>query len=675
MAEFITACPRNCYSTCTFRVEVEDNIIRRILPYPGNRATPGGPCIKGQSYIERSSTPKRILHPLLRNKEGGFDTISMDEAIAILAKRIPEIKEKYGSHSILWYRGSGKSSLINESCSSFWKALGGVTTTYGNLCWPAGLEAVRLTMGSVKCNVPWDIENARTVVIWGKNPAETNIHEMAFVDKAREKGAKIIVIDSRRTPTADKSSLFVRPAIATDGALALAMAHVIVNEGLADRRFIESNVNGYDEFVKNSLMSPSEASSICGINEEDIRLLALEIASGGPVTFIPGYGLQRYPNGGQTIRAILSLAVITGNIGRSGSGFNYANLQSYVFDRVKEPVSYYPDPKEDLPFRRTISMAKLGEDILKTADPPIKMIWVERGNPVLQSPDSNSVLKAFANAEFTVVSEQFLTDTAKQADLVLPAIDIFEQPDITGSYWSPYVQYRPAVLKPEGETMPETELYYRLAKKIGLSISEEQLPAPGNENAEKWLSSRIKGYTWLSLEDLKNGPVLAPGLEEIAWENMKFDTASGKIELCNPEFSARWGVAAFPCYSPLKTDKDSSYPLTFISPNASSRIHSQFGNLDIIRQNSNEAAAGISPADAMERGIETNDYVRLFNEKGSVVTKALVTSRVPRGIVVLHNGIWLDEGGGGNFLTAPLETDMGYGSAFHGASINIEKAG
>jgi anaerobic selenocysteine-containing dehydrogenase len=171
--------------------------------------------------------------------------------------------------------------------------------------------------------------------------------------------------------------------------------------------------------------------------------------------------LQRYPNGGQTVRAILSLAIITGNIGKKGSGFNYANLQSYIFDKVKEPVSYYPDKEKDQPFRRTISMAKLGSDILTARDPEIEAIWVERGNPLLQSPDTSNVMKAFSKSGFTVVVEQFMTDTAIHADLILPAIDIFEQSDIIGSYWSPYVQFRPKILEPAGESMAESEIYYQ----------------------------------------------------------------------------------------------------------------------------------------------------------------------------------------------------------------------
>jgi anaerobic selenocysteine-containing dehydrogenase len=674
MNEFITACPRNCYSTCSFRVQVEDNIIKRILPFVQNLATPEGPCIKGLSYIERSRSEKRILHPLLKTGPSSWKQIPIDEALEIASEKLIQIKEKYGSKSILWYKGSGKSGLINDSATAFWKYFGGVTTTYGNLCWPAGLEAVRMTLGSVMHNVPWDIANAKTVVVWGKNPAETNIQEMAFIEKARSSGGRIIVIDPRRTHTADKADLLYMPVPGTDAALALSIASVLIEEHMTDDQFITKNVAGFEEFRNSSLISPEIAEKICGIPAHEIRRLASLIGMGAPVTFIPGYGLQRYTNGGQTVRAVLSLAAITGNIGKPGAGFNYANLQSYVFDKVKEPVSYYPDPVKDHPFRRTIPMAKLGKAILETKDPEIKAIWVERGNPLLQSPDSSSVIKAFSGSEFTVVAEQFMTDTAKAADLVLPAIDIFEQPDIISSYWSPYIQFKPAVLEPSGECMAESDIYYHLSILMGLAIPEDQIPKPGNKNAELWLEDRIHGYSGLTLADLRNGPVLAPGLKEIAYHDLVFETPSGKIELFSQRIRDMWGSSPFPVYTPIKENAgEGLYPLIFISPNTSPRIHSQFGNLDVIKLNSEPPAAEISPADAEARGIKSGDKVRLYNEKGSITSTARVTGRLTRGIVVLHNGIWMEEGGGSNTLTAPEETDMGHGAAFHGKRIEIEK--
>jgi anaerobic selenocysteine-containing dehydrogenase len=674
MEEFITACPRNCYSTCSFIVQVENNKIRRILPYAGNMATPEGPCIKGLSYPERTYSPQRIIHPLMKSPDGTFIQITSSEALDLIGDKLSSIKQKHGSHSILWYRGSGMSGLTNDIGASFWKAFGGVTTTYGNLCWPAGLEAVRLTLGEVKHNVPWDLENAKTLIIWGKNPAETNIQEVAFIARAKEKGCNVIVIDPSRTLTADKADILYCPKPGTDAALALAVARILISDELIDKDFIKKHVKGYEELRESLSVSLTESEKITGIPIENIFELAHIIGKGGPVTFLPGYGLQRHTNGGQTIRAILSLAVLTGNIGKPGAGFNYANLQSYIFDSQKEPLSYYPDPESDKPFRRTISMANLGTDMLNTKDPVLKAVWIERGNPLLQSPDTNSVRRAFSGIEFKVVVEQFMTDTALLADIILPAKDMFEQSDIIGSYWSPYVQFKPKVIDCPGEVMPETEIYYNLAKRLNLEISSDLIPGPGNKNIEGWLEKRIAGYSELSLDDLKNGPVLAPGLQKIAYEDMRFDTPSGKIELYSSEAQSRWGVSPLPDYvSSASKDSDNKFPLRFITPNTGSRIHSQFGNLNIIRETALSPAAGISPSDAKTRNISTGNRIRVYNSLGEIISTARVSNRVLDGTVVLPNGIWYNEGGGGNHLIDSRETDMGFGAAFHDNQVELER--
>jgi anaerobic selenocysteine-containing dehydrogenase len=669
MEEYITACPRNCYSTCTFRVSVENNRIKRIFPFGGNLATPEGPCIKGLSYIERAHSPERITSPLLRSADGSFTAISSEAAFEFICSRLSEIKKQYGPHSILWYRGSGMSGLTNEIGSAFWKAFGGATTTYGNLCWPAGLEAVRLTLGSVKHNVPWDLKNARTIIIWGKNPAETNIQETAFIAEARSAGCRIVVIDPLRTPTADKADILYSPVPGTDAALALAVAKVLIEENLIDNKFI-SLVKGFEEFRMSLKMTPGEAELITGIPAENIIELAHIIGNGGPVTFLPGYGLQRHLNGGQTIRAILALAVITGNIGKPGAGFNYANLQSYIYDDPKEPLSYYPDKEKDYPFRRTISMAKFASDLLKTTDPEVRAAWVERGNPLLQLPDSENVKKVFSRLELKIVVEQFMTDTAATADIILPAKDIFEQSDIIGSYWSPYVQFKPKVLDSQCSVMPETEIYYNIAKRLKLEISTDLIPEPGNENIERWLEKRIAGHSSITLDDLRPGPIIPPGYQYIAYEDMKFDTPSGKIELVSEQAEKLWGVSKLPCYNPVRSEL---FPYRFITPNTGSRIHSQFGNLKVIRDTVQQPATLISFHDSKKIGVSDGNRIKISNENGSIISTARISGRVPPGIVVLYNGIWKNEGGGGNSLIAGRETDMGYGAAFHDNMVNIER--
>ena len=656
-------------------MQVENNTISRILPYSGNLATPEGPCIKGLAYIERTHSSERIIHPLIITSSGKFEKISVENALDFISGKLSSLRDRHGSKSILWYRGSGMSGLVNDIGYSFWRGFGGVTTTYGNLCWPAGLEAVRLTLGQIRHNVPWDIENAKTIIIWGKNPSETNIHEIAFIARAREKGTRVIVIDPLRTTTADKADILLSLKPGTDGALALAVAGIIINENLTDNQFIHNYVKGFDEFRNSLDISPHEGENITGIPEKNIIELAHIIALGGPVTIIPGYGIQRHYNGGQTIRSILALCILTGNLGKTGAGFNYANLQSHIFDDEKEPLSYYPDQERDRPFRRTISMTKLGSDVSATVNPVLRAAWIERGNPLLQSPESGKVSKAFQNLEFKVVVEQFLTDTAAIADIILPSKDIFEQSDIIGSYWSPYVCFKPGILTPPGDVMPESEIYYHLANRLGLNIDSSLLPEPGNANTEKWLDQRIRVYSTFTLADLKKGPVLSPGLQHIAYSDMKFDTPSGKIELLSSEAKLRWGISPLPQYRPPDLEQDTyKYPLNFITPNSAGRIHSQFGNLNIIKTVLDSPAATLAPSDAKVRKINNGDKIRIFSKLGQIVTTAAISNRIPSGIIVMPNGIWLDEGGGSNMLIEARFTDIGFGAAFHDTRVEVEKA-
>jgi anaerobic selenocysteine-containing dehydrogenase len=674
MKEYLTVCPRNCYSTCSFRVQVEKNSIKRILPYTGNRATPEGPCIKGLSYIERSATSKRILHPLLRQQNGSFRQINMDEALSIAADKLINLKNKYGPWSILWYRGSGMAGLTNEIGVSFWRLFGGATITYGNPCWPAGLEAVRLTLGTVRHSVPWDLENAGAVIVWGKNPAETNIQEMAFISRARDKGSKIIVIDPRRTATADKADWLITPKPATDGALALAIARVLIEENLTDDIFIKKYVIGYEEFNKSLEITPEEGEKITGIPKESIILLAGIIGRTKPVTFLPGYGLQRHYNGGQTIRAILALAVMTGNIGKPGAGFNYANLQSLIFDDPKEPLSYYPDPEKDKPFRRTISAAKAGKDISGTSDPEIRCAWIERGNPVLQVPDSGSLTQAMQKLDFVVVVDQFITDTAKLADLIIPAKNMFEQSDIICSYWSPYVQLKPGILEPPGEVIPESEIYYRLAKLLKLNTDTLNFPEPGEENIKKWLKLKLSSSgSAMRFEDLEKGPVIPDNLQMVAYEDMNFETPSGKIEILSKNAAKLWNVSPIPDFK-IRKDHDDNFPLTLITPNTGSRIHSQFGNLEIIEKTAEPPALEISVPDAASRQIVSGDKVRIFNNIGEFNSIARISKRIQPGCVAIPNGIWFNEGGGSNKLINSSPTDMGFGVAFHDTMVEVEKS-
>lgn len=669
-----TACPRNCYSTCSFQVEVENNRIVGFRPQTLNKSTPEGPCLKGLSYAERNISKDRLLYPMKRTGDS-FQRISWDEAYNTISSKLLDLKEFYGPHAILYYAASGMSGLVNEISSNFWRLFGGATTVYGNLCWPAGLEATRLTLGANKHNVPEDLENARLIVLWGKNPAETNIHQMLFIHRALEKGAKLLVIDPRITPSADRADLVLRVKPGTDGLLALAMAKIIIDEGLHDQAFIYKNVLGFDAFRYHlASIDPASTAEECGVSLEAMQTAARWIAMEGPMTLVPGYGMQRFSNGGQTIRCLLALSVITGNIGKPGACWHYANLQSYIFDAIKEPESYYPDPEKDKPFRRIIPTAKLGESLLRTDDPPVKMAWVERGNPLSQNPDSNQVRQAFENMDFIVVVEQFMTDTAQMADIVLPAKSMFEQSDIIGSYWNPYVQLKQKVLDPPGEVKPESTLYFELAKNLGYPEEEilKWIPEPA-EDVVDWLKEKLSAFPEITWEQLQQGPVLPPELKKIPFDEGKFETLSGKIELYSEEAVNRWQVPPLPTHEPISRGEQ-AFPFQLLSPNTKNRIHSQFGNLQWIRQIDPSPLIHLHPADAREFAIVDGDTIRMFNARGEVRLPVKLDAQMKQGTILLYNGYWHQEGGSPNTLSTGLETDMGHGTAFHDTRVAIEKA-
>ena len=663
------------------RVEVEEGRLRAIESHPDNLATSEGVCLKGLSYIERVYAKDRILHPLQKTPSGEFERISWDAALDRISAELTEARERHGPRSVLFYTGSGTKGLLNEVSAGFWRLFGGCTTTYGDLCWPAGLEGTRLTLGDNKHNVPWDLVNARLIIFWGKNPAENNIHQMRFVEEAVDNGARVVVIDPRRTQSAEGAELLVQIRPGTDGALALGIAHLLIARRTIDVAFIRDHVQGFGEFAAMVRdYPPDRVADITDVPVEVIERLAEMVGVVAPMSICAGFGMQRYTNSAQTMRALIALLALTGNIGKPGAGWIYANLQSSIFSPVREPLALYPPANDDDPVRVSVSTARLGPEMLEQRDPELKVAWVERGNPVTQNPQTEKVLEAFRALDFRVVVDQFLTDTAREADIVLPAKMMFEQTDVIGAYWHPYVQIKQKLIEPPGEVRPETEIYWHLAQRLGVPANEieRKIPAPSDEAVEAWLERRLEPFPELSLAGLREGPILAPGTQEVAWFDLDFPTPSGKIELLSTEARNRWNADPLPVYGPNverpTIGEAVGFPLQLLTPNTKNRIHSQFGNLPSIRALDPDTLAEMSPADAAARGIDDGDRVRVFNDRGEVEINVRLDHSLRRGCLVVHNGWWLSEGGGINLLSAARETDMGHGAAFHDNAVEVERA-
>ena len=661
------------------RVTVEDGRLTAIEPVVDNEATPEGPCLKGLSYIERQHSPDRILHPLRRGRDGSFARVSWDSALDEIASRLRDIRAEHGPQAVLHYAASGTKGLLNGCSLAFWRLFGGCTTTYGDLCWPAGLEATRLTLGDNKHNAPWDLANARLIIFWGKNAAETNIHQMRFVNQALDSGARLIVIDPRRTETSERAELLIQPRPGTDGYLALAVARLLVEQGNVDRDFIAGHVHGFDEFaamVKERTVE--EAARICDVPSASVEKLARLLGSIKPATICAGFGMQRYTNSGQTMRALIALCAVTGNIGLPGGGWIYANLQTQVFGGARDPFAFYPPEEPDGVVRVSVSTARLGRDMLAQIDPPLKFAWVERGNPLSQNPATHQVRKAFRALEFRVVVEQFMTDTAREADIVLPAKSMFEQTDVIGAYWHHYLQLRPGILALPGEVRPETEIFRSLAEKLDILGPELDHAVPTAAKVDIWLNEQLEPLG-LTLDDLKSGPLPVPGGENVAFADRVFPTPSGRIELVSAEAAARWGVdplprADLPDETAAAGDHDPATPLQMMTPNTKNRIHSQFGNLDLIKQFDPGPEMTIHPDDARVRGIEHGDKAILFNQRGEIELPARIDAGIRRGCVSVTNGWWGEQGGMVNLLSEGRETDMAHGAAFHDNLVEVKRA-
>jgi anaerobic selenocysteine-containing dehydrogenase len=678
VTKYLTACPRNCYSTCTLRVTVEGGRLVGVEGYDGNLATAEGPCLKGLAYVERASSPDRVTRPLRRRTDRSFQAVSWEDALGEIAAALVRAKREHGPRSILYYTGSGTKGLLNGVGLSFWRLFGGCTTTYGDLCWPAGLEATRLTLGDNSHNAPWDLANARLIVMWGKNPAETNVHQLVHVHQAIERGATLVVVDPRRTETAERAHLLVQLRPGTDGALALGVGHVLLRDGLVDRDFVAAHVLGFDAYA--GLVAdwpPQRAAAVCEVPGETVERLAGLIASRHPCTIVPGFGMQRFTNSGQSMRAMLALLAVTGQIGRPGAGWAYANLQTAVFTPTRDPLALYPPERPDGVVRRSISTARLGRDMLAADEPPLAVAWVERGNPIPQNPDTNSVVTAFRKLDFRVVVDEFLTDTACEADIVLPAKTFLEQTDVIGAYWHPYLQLMPKVLEPPDEVRPETEIYRALGQRLGIADDAlaAAIPGPHEADVERWLETRLAPHA-ITLEQLRSGPVLSPAFAEVAFADLRFPTPSGRIELWADDARARWGLDELPVFfEPAeRPEPGGRYPLHLLTPNTKNRIHSQFGNLETIRRMAPSPFVAMHPDDAAARSLAEGDAARVFNDRGELTLAVRLDWGLLPGSVCITNGWWLAEGGAVNLLSCGRETDMGHGAAFHDNAVEVARA-
>ena len=485
------ACPRNCYDTCSLKTWVKDDVITFVEGAPESTFTHGTPCVKGLTYPRRVYSPDRIKYPMVQDVRGSgnWRRISWDEAMQRIATKMLEIKKKDGSMlGLALSKYSGNLGVMGYAVEGMMSSLGYTTRFAGTPCWPAGIDAQNYDMGDMWCNDPEDFVKAKYIIIWGANPAWCSMHTMKYIYQAREKGAKVVVIDPLLTQTAAKADLYLRVRPGSDGALALGMARHLVDKGLVDQDFVNNYSHGYPEFEAylRSSVTVEWAAEICGLSADAIRQLAEEFTAVNPATVWIGYGMQRHVNGGANVRAIDAFVAMTGNIGIEGGGARYGHLQTWGYNyhgmMQKPPAGsvgikgaggpvgeFVSDSGEKSEYSdRALNINQTAQGILDASEPPVRMLWVASKNPFAQDFDRNKMIKAFDKLEMVVCVDQFFNETVQHADIVLPVTTTFEQWDVSSSYWHYWLSVNEPAIKPLYECKSDPEIAALLSKTINL---------------------------------------------------------------------------------------------------------------------------------------------------------------------------------------------------------------
>lgn len=676
-------CPHDCPDACSLLVTVVRGRVENIRGDPDHPITRGFLCVKVNNYLDWVYNPLRVLHPRRRIGPKGSDQwqqITWEEAIATIAERFSEIAIEYGPEAILPYSYSGTLGLLNFGSMDrrFFYRLG-ASLLHRTICSTAGSEAYTFTLGRAGGTDPEAFPLARLILIWGSNPVTSHVHLVPFLDEAKKRGARLVVIDPRRTRTARRADWFLQPRPGTDAALALGMMHVIIEEGLYDAAFVSHHTIGFDRLRERVLdWPPVRAASVTGLDSEDIVELARLYASIRPAVIRVNYGLQRHTNGGMIIRTIACLPGLVGAWRDVGGGFLLSTGAEF-------PINSAALKRRDL-LRgqpRTVNMIKLGEALLSASKPPIKGLFVYNSDPANTAPDQDRVLQGLARDDlFSVVADPFLTDTARYADIVLPATTQLEHLDLHTSYGHYYIALNQPAIDPLGESLPNTEIFRRLARAMGFaepcfSDTDEDLVDQALDTDDPRLDGITRerlirdGWARLNLPEHPHRP-FADG---------QFPTPSGRVEFYS-ERMARQGFDPLPNHHPLieghESDEDTlrRFPLQLLTPSAHHFLNSSFGAVDTLARKEGQPTLEIHPHDAAVRGIADGEPVRVWNERGACTLYARVTEDVRRGVVVSPSVWWASKSPGGtgvNATTSNREADMGGGATFYTNLVQVAR--
>jgi anaerobic selenocysteine-containing dehydrogenase len=688
------ACPHDCPDACGVLITVDGLRATKIQGDPAHPVTRGFLCAKVAKYLDRVYSPERVLYPLRRvaPKGGGrrdasdFRRISWDEALDEIAARFTSISREHGPEAILPYSYGGTLGALNGASMDrrFFHRLG-ASQLARTICATAGGDALISVYGSKLGTEPEQFRKSKFILAWGANIHGTNVHLWPFIEEARRAGARLVVIDPYKTRTARAADWYLPIIPGTDVALALGMMHVIIEERRHDTAYLEKNAVGFDALRRRVLdYSPERVADWTGISASDVRQLAREYASARPAVIRVNYGVQRAQNGGMAVRAIAMLPAITGSWSQVGGGLQLSTSGAFP---LRRDYLERPDLMEKSPLgraARVVNMSALGHALTRLEAPPVLAIFVYNSNPAAVAPNHNDVVRGFRRPDlFTVVHEQFLTDTTDYADIVLPATTFFEHKELQTAYGHYYLQVSDAAIAPLGECRSNVETFRALAEKMGFDDpafreSTDEMIDGGLDREHAWLRgidrARLEreGHVRLNLPSSATGAFLPYA------DGATFATPSGKIELYSEALAAQGldPVAAFvPPTESRHAPAAAKYPLELLGRKADNYLNSTFANLSVMQALESPDRLEISAPDAEARGIGHGDRVRVFNDRGSVVLTAYVNGAVQTGTLAarLNWAKLSSDGVNVNALTSETLTDIGGGATFYSCLVEVER--
>ena len=666
-----SVCPLDCPDTCSLTVTVADDQVVAVKGSKANPITHGAICAKvAKYYPEFVHGANRLRYPQKRvgaKGEGQFARVSWEEALSVIHQRVSGVIDRYGPQAVLPFNYAGPQGILASDSMSlrFFHKLGATQLYRSALCGGIRTEAYSGTFGDCPGTPLQQVSLAKLIIVWGNNATVCNLHLMRHINAAKHSGAKLVVVDPRRIKVAEQAHLHLAIRPGTDVVLAWSIAAELERTDALDRAFIDQHVLGFEAYMAEARAYPPErAAEICGVPADDIRTLARWYHEARPATIAWGNGLERNQNGGSGVRAIAALPALAGKFGIPGGGLVAAAGNAYPTD---SDTLTRPDlaPADT----RTVNILDVGPMLLDSRlEPPFKAMFIYNHNPLIVHPDQNRMRRALAREDLFIVGiEVAMTDSMNYADILLPACTHFEYSDVYAAYGQQYLQRSEPVISPVGESLPNTEIFRRLAARFGFddaafSASDEELM----DVALNWKDPRMRGLRPSQLPLDRALSMEYDGAEPVLFQNVWPTTPSGKIELQSSMLSARYG-AALPTYRPVH----SPYPLTLITPASDKRITSTFGGL---AANDSTPVLEMHPIDAAGRNLVDAQWVRVWNDLGEVHLPLQITTAVRPGVVCSEKGAWLRTSSNRQTISALApshKADLADGACFNDARVEV----